>query len=138
MKTKILLTDICTLLCCALQPVYAAFPVGHSVASIADPHENSNPTTRYTPPIPTQHKKAVHRTGKLGIWSVVCGVLGLIPLTSSILLGACAILLGIAGLNKERHKNTGFAIAGIILGVGDIAIWIALISTLGMAALFVL
>ena len=86
--------------------------------------------------LPTVKQKEIHRAAWQGIISLICGILGIIPLTSSILLAAIAILLGLAGLNKKTHKFTALAISGIILGIFDVVTWVMYISTLGWAALF--
>jgi Domain of unknown function (DUF4190) len=56
------------------------------------------------------------------------GVFGLIPILG-VLLGPIAIVLGIVGLVKARRDpkahGTGHAIAGILLGVIDPFLWIA-------------
>jgi hypothetical protein len=58
-----------------------------------------------------------------------CGVFGLIPVLGFI-LGPIAFLLGIIGFIKARKNpkahGTGHAIAGIILGIVDIPLWIIL------------
>lgn len=55
-----------------------------------------------------------------------CGVFGLIP-GIGLLLGPIAFILGIVGLVKKKNnpkvKGTGHALAGIILGIVDLAIW---------------
>jgi hypothetical protein len=57
------------------------------------------------------------------------GVFGLIPILG-FLLGPIALVLGIVGLVKARRDpkahGTGHAIAGILLGVIDPFLWIAL------------
>ena len=143
MNFKSFIFILAAFMCFAMQPVYAAFPANNgnnqtNVPPVIHSTDNTNGSPHYELPIPTQKKKEIHRSGWQGIVSVVCGVLGLFPLTSSILLAAGALLLGFAGLNKKKHKNTGLAIAGIALGVVDVIIWIALISTLGTAALLAL
>jgi Domain of unknown function (DUF4190) len=56
------------------------------------------------------------------------GVFGLIPLLG-FLLGPIALILGIVGLVKARKDpkahGTGHAVAGILLGVIDPLLWIA-------------
>lgn len=58
-----------------------------------------------------------------------CGVFGLIP-GIGFVLGPVALILGIVGLVKARKTpnahGTGHAIAGIVLGVIDPVLWIAL------------
>ena len=58
-----------------------------------------------------------------------CGVFGLIPILGFI-LGPLAFIFGIVGLAKRkkdaRVKGAGHAIAGIILGLIDIPLWIVL------------
>ena len=57
------------------------------------------------------------------------GVFGLIPILGFV-LGPLALILGIVGLMKARKNpkahGTGHAIAGIVLGVIDPVLWIAL------------
>ena len=58
-----------------------------------------------------------------------CGVFGLIPGVGFV-LGPLAFVLGIVGLVKKKNnpkvKGTGHAIAGIILGIIDVPLWIVL------------
>lgn len=58
-----------------------------------------------------------------------CGVFGLIPILG-FLLGPVALVLGIIGLVKKkkdpRVHGTGHAIAGIVLGIIDVPLWIVL------------
>ncbi len=55
-----------------------------------------------------------------------CGVFGLIPFLG-FLLGPIAMILGVIGIMKKkkdpRVHGTGHAIAGIVLGVIDVALW---------------
>lgn len=52
-----------------------------------------------------------------------CGVFGLIPFLG-FLLGIVAIILGIIGITKAKQSGgMGHAIAGIILGIVDLALW---------------
>lgn len=58
-----------------------------------------------------------------------CGVFGLIPVLG-IFLAPIAFILGIIGFAKARKdpqaRGTGHAIAGIVLGIIDIPLWIVL------------
>jgi hypothetical protein len=58
-----------------------------------------------------------------------CGVFGLIPVLGFV-LGPIAFILGIIGLMKAKKNpkahGTGHAIAGIILGIVDVPLWIIL------------
>ena len=58
-----------------------------------------------------------------------CGVFGLIP-GVGLLLAPVAFILGIIGFVKARKNpkahGTGHAVAGIILGIVDIPLWIVL------------
>jgi hypothetical protein len=58
-----------------------------------------------------------------------CGVFGLIP-GLGLLLAPIAFILGIVGFAKARKdpkaRGTGHAIAGIVLGIVDIPLWIVL------------
>ena len=58
-----------------------------------------------------------------------CGIFGLIPVLGFI-LGPLAFIFGIMGLVKARRNpdahGTGHAIAGIILGLIDPILWVAL------------
>jgi hypothetical protein len=58
-----------------------------------------------------------------------CGVFGLIPIVGFV-LGPIALILGIIGLVKKKNNpkvhGTGHAIAGIILGIIDVPLWIVL------------
>lgn len=58
-----------------------------------------------------------------------CGVFGLIPIAGFV-LGPIAIVLGILGILRVRRNprthGTGHAIAGIVLGLFDIPLWVIL------------
>jgi hypothetical protein len=72
----------------------------------------------YTPP-PAQ------RSNGAAIGSLICGILGCIPLITSIL----AVLLGIVGIiatQNPRRTGRGLAIAGLILGLIGVVGWTAL------------
>jgi hypothetical protein len=58
----------------------------------------------------------------MAIGSLICGILGCIPVITSLL----AVILGILGIKKSKQPNTGgkgLAIAGIILGIIGIIGW---------------
>src|SRR4051812_37002466 len=65
------------------------------------------------------------RTSLAAVMSLVCGILGCIPLITSIL----AVLLGIVGIvvtRDPRRTGRGLAIAGLILGLIGVVGWTAL------------
>lgn len=69
------------------------------------------------------------RTSGAAIGSLICGLLGCIPLITSLL----AIVLGIVGIKSASRPGVsgkGLAIAGLILGVLGILGWIGFGSTL--------
>lgn len=72
---------------------------------------------------PQQHAyPPVKRTNGVAIASLVCGLLGCVPLITSL----AAILLGILGMKKTKDPTVGgkgFAIAGLVLGIVGIAGW---------------
>jgi S1-C subfamily serine protease len=73
-----------------------------------------------TPPLP--------RRNRLAVTSLILAVLG-IPFFGA-LTGLVAVILGLLALSairRTRQKGTGMAVAGVILGVLDMAAWAAVI-----------
>lgn len=73
------------------------------------------PQYPYPPPAPP-------RANGPAIASLVFGILGCIPEITGVL----AVILGIIGLRRARHPNTGgkgMAIAGLVLGLVSILLW---------------
>jgi Domain of unknown function (DUF4190) len=64
------------------------------------------------------------RTSGAAITSLVCGILGCIPLVT----GVVAVITGIVGISATSNpavKGRGMAIAGLILGLISIGLWLA-------------
>jgi hypothetical protein len=62
------------------------------------------------------------RTNGLAIASLICGIVGCVPLITSL----AAVLLGILGLRKTKDPTVGgkgLAIAGLVLGLVGLAGW---------------
>ena len=90
---------------------------------------------------PERPRRRPRRTGDDGIATLIpyrngaalaayyCGIFGLIPILG-FLLGPIAFILGIVGFMKARKSpqahGTGHAIIGIVLGLIDPVLWIAL------------
>lgn len=110
---------------------FAAFPVGHASvaaskydgASGAVAHKqaaqliNQIKTSDINEqPVHRHHKKS----GWQGIVSFICGVAAFgvmfASLPVALILTLLAIVFGALGLGKRRHRNTGLALAGLILG----------------------
>ncbi len=151
MKNRFLFLVLCCYLT-AFSPAYAAFPVKRAtvsttVTSSYEPGVNiiekatEFRTTKKLPFLqrllhflPIETHNAANKPGWPGIVSLVCGILGIyFPL--AIILGPCALVFGIVGLNN-KYKNKGMALAGVILGGIEILFWILLIAL--FATLFAL
>ncbi|MGI8662578.1 MAG: DUF4190 domain-containing protein [Acidimicrobiales bacterium] len=67
----------------------------------------------------------------MAVAALVCGIVGL--LLFNIVLGPLALIFGLIARNKIKASNgalkgEGLAIAGIVLGPIDIAVWLLIIS----------
>jgi hypothetical protein len=74
-----------------------------------------NPPAGHVPP-------AAPRTSGAAIASLILGIIGCLPLVTSIL----AVILGIIGIRKTadpRYTGRGLAIAGLILGIIGLLFW---------------
>ena len=77
---------------------------------------------------------APKKTSGAAIASLICGVLGCIPLITGLL----AVILGFVGIRSTRNPNTsgrGMAVAGLILGLVSILGWGFFLASAGMGAL---
>ena len=92
---------------------YASFPV-----------TNNDITHEVMVDEPNSQAPVSGDTNAFGIVALCCGVVGLIILP--ILFGPLAIVFGALGLNKS---GKGMAISGLVLGIVQIIIMIALIAT---------
>jgi hypothetical protein len=74
------------------------------------------------------HGEAQQRSNGLAIAGLVCGIVGLVLL--NIILGPLAIIFGGVGLSRARRgaAHRGMSIAGIVLGIVDIAIFAAFVA----------
>src|ERR1700728_2634584 len=64
------------------------------------------------------------RTSGAAITSLVCGLLGCVPLVT----GVVAVITGIVGISATSNpavKGRGMAIAGLILGLISVGLWLA-------------
>ena len=71
---------------------------------------------------------AASRSNGLAIAGMVCGIVGLF--FANIILGPLAIIFGGIGLSRANRgaSNRGMAMAGIILGIIDIVVWILVLA----------
>src|SRR5215813_5339276 len=77
------------------------------------------PQPGFGPPMPYPPQK---QTNGLAIGSLVFGILGCVPVVTSLL----AVILGFAGLRKARdprYGGKGVAIAGLLLGLLGLVGW---------------
>ncbi len=80
---------------------------------------------QYAPPPPTK------RTNGFAITALVLGLIGLLILGP--LMGILAIIFGAVGMgfaNKNGGVGKGLAVAGLVLGICDILVFIVLIAVL--------
>ncbi len=85
------------------------------MSQMPPPPAGAFPQQGYQPP-------AAPKTNGAAIASLICGLLGCVPLLTSI----AAIVLGVVGVKKSAQPGTGgkgLAIAGIVLGVIGILGW---------------
>jgi hypothetical protein len=68
------------------------------------------------------------RTNGMAITSLVLGIVGFF--FGSIILGPLAVIFGGIGLNRANHgaKGKGMSIAGVILGIVDIVLFIVVMT----------
>jgi Zn-dependent protease with chaperone function len=63
------------------------------------------------------------RSNRDGLISLICGIVGLFVLAP--ILGTVAIVFGVRG----RRWGSGQALAGMILGIIDLVLWVVLLVT---------
>ncbi len=137
MKRKVTLFLAMLLMTIATR-TYAAFPTTRTTekeipAVVVETHKSF--IERKVPaflshllPAPDHAKKesATDKIGWEGIASLVCGVIGLFIVP--ILFSTAAVVFGFMGLNGKKHKNTGLAIAGLILGGVGVIYYLAVMA----------
>jgi len=81
--------------------------------------------TSYT--APTGTSAPTQRGNGLAIAALVCGLVGL--LLVPVVLGPLALIFGLVALNRAKQgaPHRGMAIAGVVLGVVDIALFVFLV-----------
>lgn len=92
---------------------------GAKVGETENPFEKSSSSNYYG-----NENPRINSTG-YGVGALVCGIIGLFFL--QFIFGPIAIVLGFISISKDE-KNQGLGIAGLVLGIIDIAIIAALIS----------
>ena len=120
---------------------YAAFPIQtESMPTATQQHQTfgekvQSAIKRYTSPVAPQEAGSSADNGTTGILSFTFGVAGILTLIAGIITGGsvillwpafgiAAIVLGAIGLNK---KNNGLAVAGFVLGLIEVTVFLAAI-----------
>lgn len=76
-----------------------------------------NPPAGYVPP------GTPRRTSGAAIASLICGIIGCVPLYLTSILAVIFGIIGIRRTSDPRYTGRGLAIAGLVLGIVGLVVW---------------
>lgn len=90
-------------------------------------YQNQNPQQGGYPPAPPGYGYPQQQGNGLAIAGLVCGIVGV--LIANIILGPLAIIFGGVALSRANRgaPRKNMAIAALVLGIVDIAIWVIIL-----------
>ena len=94
-----------------------------------NPAYSPQPQAMYTPP--GAPLDAPPRTSGAAVTSLICGLLGCLPVLITSILAVIFGIIGIRTTRDPRYTGRGLAIAGLVLGIIGLLIW----GSIGVAAI---